>query len=86
MINTFTLKKTPTIQACQWNGSNIKEMDTFLNGSGYCKGQYVEVGAVVNGQPTLRNARVGSYVIKDALGNYSVLYAEELFEQYVLSD
>lgn len=87
MINRFQLRKAPTLEACQWNGENVEEMNNFLNGSGYVVGRYVQIGITDQyGKPTLANVSVGNYAVKHEDGKYGAITASELFEQYVLAD
>ncbi|AWY08301.1 hypothetical protein HOT49_gp021 [Erwinia phage vB_EamM_Alexandra] len=87
MINRFQLKKVPTLEACQWNGENVEEMDKFLGGHGYVKGRYVEIGLLDKYQkPTLANVSVGNYAVKYEDGSFGALTASELMDKYVLAD
>ncbi|UAW52804.1 hypothetical protein pEaSNUABM23_00022 [Erwinia phage pEa_SNUABM_23] len=87
MINRFQLKRVPVIEACQWNGENIDEMNQFLNGSGYVVGRYVQIGVTDQfGKPTLANVSVGSYAVKHEDGKFDAITASELMDLYVLAD
>ncbi|QZE56219.1 hypothetical protein pEaSNUABM40_00022 [Erwinia phage pEa_SNUABM_40] len=87
MINRFQLKRVPVIEACQWNGENIDEMNQFLNGSGYVVGRYVQIGVTDQfGKPTLANVSVGNYAVKHEDGKFDAITASELMDLYVLAD
>lgn len=87
MINRFQLKRVPVIEACQWNGENVEEMNNFLNGSGYVVGRYVQIGVTDQfGKPTLANVAVGNYAVKNENGKYDAITASELMDLYVLAD
>ena len=87
MINRFQLKRVPVIQACQWNGENVEEMNEFLNGSGYVVGRYVQIGVTDQyGKPTLANVAVGNYAVKHENGKYDAITASDLHTNYVLAD
>lgn len=87
MINTFRLKKTPTIEACQWNGENHKEIEDFIGDAGHIQGRYVMLGAVdAQGKPTILNINVGNYVVRTEDGKFSGMLNTELFELYTLED
>lgn len=87
MINRFQLKRVPVIEACQWNGENVEEMNEFLNGGGYVVGRYVQIGVTdKQGNPTLANVAVGNYAVKDEDGKYGAITASELMDLYVLAD
>ncbi len=87
MINRFQLKKLPTLEACQWNGVNVEEMNAFLGGNGSVKGRYVEIGVLdVSGKPTVSNVSVGNYAVKHEDGSYAAMTASDLFQDYVLAD
>ncbi|QYW02982.1 hypothetical protein pEaSNUABM14_00022 [Erwinia phage pEa_SNUABM_14] len=87
MINKFVMKKTPTIEACQWNGENKEEIEAFLGDSGFVVGRYVQIGVLDKYQkPTIANVSVGNYVIKRDDGKFYAITAQDLFENYVLAD
>lgn len=91
MINKYVMKKTPTIEACQWLGVNVEEMDEFLDtgkgNHGYIQGRYVQIGWVDEyHKPTVLNVSIGNYVVRDENGKYSAMTAQELFDKYILAD
>jgi len=87
VINTFRIKKTPTLRACQWNGENHKEIEDFIGDAGHIQGRYVMLGAVGRGnQPSIQNVSVGNYVVQDEDGNFHSMLCSELFDLYVLED
>lgn len=87
MINTFRMKKTPTLKACQWNGENVREIEDFIGTSGHVQGRYVMLGATDQwGKPTIHNVSVGNYVVLTESGKFLAMTSTELFELYVLED
>lgn len=87
MINRFQMKKVPTLEAVQWNGENVEEMNNFLDGHGYVKGRYVEIGILDEyRKPTVANVSVGNYAVKRDDGSYGAITASELHNNYVLAD
>lgn len=87
MINRFQMKKTPQLDACQWNGENVEEMNKFLNGNGYVVGRYVQIGVLDSrGAPTIANVSVGNYAVRHDNGKCAAMTASELFDTYVLAD
>jgi len=87
MINRFQMKKTPTLDACQWNGENVEEMDQFLNGNGYVVGRYVQLGVLDDhGVPTIANVSVGNYAVRHEDGTVEAMTATEQYDKYVLAD
>lgn len=86
MINTFRLKKIPTVQACQWNGENVKEINTFLFDMGSVRGEYVEYGGMHLGRPIMNLVRVGDYLVKSEDGCFTTMTTQELLDKYELED
>ncbi|UAW96508.1 hypothetical protein pEaSNUABM22_00020 [Erwinia phage pEa_SNUABM_22] len=87
MINRFQLKKVPTLEACQWNGENVEEMEKFLNGHGHVVGRYVQIGVLDEyRKPSIANVSVGNYAVKHEDGRFDAMTASELMDKYVLAD
>lgn len=87
MINTFRMKKTPTLRACQWNGENRREIEEFIGDAGHVQGSYVMLGALDPwGKPTIQNVSVSNYVVQTPDGKFRGMLCSELFDLYVLED
>ncbi|QZE58577.1 hypothetical protein pEaSNUABM28_00020 [Erwinia phage pEa_SNUABM_28] len=87
MINRFQLKKVPTLEACQWNGENVEEMQKFIDGHGYVVGRYVQIGVLDEyRKPSIANVSVGNYAVKHEDGRFDAMTASELMDKYVLAD
>lgn len=60
------IKKPVSIEAFIWTGENKEAIETFLNGFGYVKGDYVEIGTLEG----LMVASIGDYIIKGVEGEF----------------
>lgn len=58
--------KPVSIEAILWTGDNTDSVNEFLDGNGYVKGAYVDIGTNEGG---LRVASINDYIVKDTQGN-----------------
>lgn len=86
MINTFRLKKAPTVRACQWNGENRREINDFLGTFGSVHNDLVQYTTTDLGRPSLGTVSVGQYLVEIGRGNFVTMTANELFGMYELED
>jgi hypothetical protein len=69
-------KKPVIIEAIQWTGNNVKEVQEFIGNNGYVKGDYVDIGTLEG----LMAASVGDYIIK-GVKNEIYPCKPDIFEQ-----
>lgn len=58
------IKKPVTVEAILWHGGNAGEVEKFLDGNGYVKGIYVDIGTLEG----LMVASIGDMIIKGVKG------------------
>lgn len=76
----FFMPQQKIFTAIQWTGNNGEEIQKLLGNNGWVKGDYVEIGCVHNGKPSLQNAHIGDWLFYDR-PNWFVVKENEL-EQY----
>lgn len=59
-------KKPVVIDAIQWNGKNVDEIEAFLTDNGIIKGEYVEI-ATLEG---IMIGSIGDYIINGVKGEF----------------
>jgi hypothetical protein len=69
-------KKPVIIDAIQWTGNNVKEVQEFIGNNGYVKGDYVDIGTLEG----LMVASVKDYIIK-GVKNEIYPCKPDIFEQ-----
>jgi len=60
------IKKPVAVEAIKWTGRNRTEVDEFLDGNGYTKGNYVDIGTLEG----LMVASVGDMIIRGIKGEF----------------
>lgn len=83
MIRTFIQKVRKEIEVIQWTGENHEAVEKFLNGCGYVKGRYVEIGALTGkGYPTIKCAPIGRFIAKMDTSTFDIFTEAELNIHY----